>query len=147
MVPTVGTTAACHFTRNVIRKHKVTDTLATMMLKKLPMHVKVPSERLLLEMEDLLKMNNVVSPQVHKFNILCFSTLIHRTFMHQHSEVVNPLLNRYLHRFLEHVKSKSRETSVTSGLQIMRFALTLRLSILGGSRKLRARSVCFTESA
>lgn len=109
MIPTVGTTAACHFTRNVIRKNKVSDMTAVMMLIKLPMYVKVPSERLLLEMEDLLKFGTTVSPQVQKASILCFSTLIRKTYMHQLSENIlarNPLLERYLHRFLDFVKSK-----------------------------------------
>lgn len=106
MIPTVGTTAASHFVRNVVRKHKVDDGTAVAMLMKLPMHVKVPSERLLLEMEDLLKLGSTVSPQVRKASILCFSTLIHKTFMHQQSNIVNPLLERYLHRFFDHVKSK-----------------------------------------
>lgn len=107
MIPTVGTTAASHFVRNVIRKHKVTDETAFSMLSKLPMHVKVPSERLLLEMEDLLKLGSNVSPQVRQFSVLSFSVLVRRTFMHQHhNDVVNPLLERYLHRFFEHVKSK-----------------------------------------
>lgn len=113
MIPTVGTAAACHFTRDVVScKHKVTDRTAIMMLTKLPMHVKVPSERLLLEMDSLLKLNNVVSPHVHKASVLCFATLIHRTFMHQPDDVVNPLLHRYLHHFLDHVKSKSKGTHV-----------------------------------
>lgn len=106
MIPTVGTTATSHFVRNVVRKHKVTDATAIAMLVKLPMHVKIPSERLLLEMEDLLKLGSTVSTQVRKASILCFSILIRKTFMHQHSDVVNPLLERYLHRFLDHVKSK-----------------------------------------
>lgn len=106
MIPTVGTTAASHFVRNVVRKHKVTDATAFAMLAKLPMHIKVPSERLLLEMEDLLKLGSTVSPQVRKASILCFSILIRKTFIHQQSDVMNPLLERYLHRFLDHVKSK-----------------------------------------
>lgn len=106
MIPTVGTTAASHFVRNVIRKHKVTDDTAFSMLSKLPMHVKVPSERLLLEMEDLLKLGSNVSPQIRQVSILSFSVLVRRTFMHQQSDVANPLLERYLHRFFEHVKSK-----------------------------------------
>lgn len=106
MVPTVGTTAACHFTRNVIRKHKVSDAAAITMLTRLPMYIKVPSERLLLEMEDLLKLGNTVSPQVQEASILCFSILIRKTFIHQQGEIVNPLLDRYLHRFIDHVKSK-----------------------------------------
>lgn len=106
MVPTVGTTAACHFTRNVIRKHKVTDATALAMLIKLPMHVKISSERLLLEMEELLKLDNTVSSDVREASILCFSILIRKTFMHQQGEIVNPLLERYLYRFLDHIKSK-----------------------------------------
>lgn len=106
MIPTVGTTATCHFVRNVVRKHKVSDNTAVDMLRKLPMHVKVPSERLLLEMEDLLKLGSTVSPQVRKASILCFSILIRKTFIHQQSDIVNPLLERYLHRFFDHVKSK-----------------------------------------
>ncbi|XP_012220182.1 vitellogenin-5 [Linepithema humile] len=106
MIPTVGTTAACHFTRNVIRKHKVTDAAAFAMLMKLSMHVKVPSERLLLEMEDLLKLSNTVSMEVRKASIFCFSILIRKTFIHQQGEIVNPLLERYVHRFLDHVKNE-----------------------------------------
>lgn len=110
MIPTVGTTATSHFVRNVVRKHKVDDATAIAMLVKLPMHVKVPSERLLLEMEDLLKLDarvGSVSPQVRKASILCFSILIRKTFMHQRNDVVvNPLLERYLRRFLDHVQSK-----------------------------------------
>ncbi|XP_011644827.2 uncharacterized protein LOC105431979 [Pogonomyrmex barbatus] len=110
MIPTVGTTAACHFTRNVIRKHKVSDATAIAMLVKLPMHVKVPSERLLLEMEDLLKFDNTVSPQVRKTSIFCFSILIRKVFIHQQIDVFNikryPLLERYLHRFFDHVKNE-----------------------------------------
>ncbi|XP_070169151.1 larval-specific very high density lipoprotein [Polyergus mexicanus] len=105
MVPTVGTTAACHFTRNVIRKHKVTDATALAMLIKLPMHIKISSERLLLEMEELLKLDNTVSSDVREASILCFSILIRKTFMHQQGEIVNPLLERYLHRFLDHIKN------------------------------------------
>ncbi|EFN69845.1 Vitellogenin [Camponotus floridanus] len=105
MIPTVGTSAACYFTRNVIRKHKVTDAIAVAMLAKLSMHVKIPSERLLLEMEELLKLDNIVSSNVKKASILCFSILIRKTFMHQQSEIANPLLERYLNRFLDHVKN------------------------------------------
>lgn len=106
MIPTVGTTATCHFTRNVIRKQKVTDATAIAMLIKLPAHVKVPSERLLLEMEDLLKLGNTVSMDVRKTSILSFSILVRKTFMHQQGESVNSLLERYVHHFFDHVKSK-----------------------------------------
>lgn len=103
MVPTAGTTAACHFTRNVIRKHKENNVTVISMLAKLPMHVKVPSERLLLEMEDLLKFTDVPA-EVKKASILCFSILVRKTFLHHHGS--HSLLDRYIHYFFEHVKGK-----------------------------------------
>lgn len=102
----MGTTATSHFTRNLILNHEVTDDIAIAMLMKLPMHVKVPSEKLLLEMEDLLKLNNTVSLCVKKASILCFSTLIRKTFMHHQDKATNSLLQRYLYNFFEHIKSK-----------------------------------------
>ncbi|KAG7189215.1 hypothetical protein KM043_008778 [Ampulex compressa] len=105
MVPHVGTTASCLFTRNVIRNRKVSNVSAIAMLNWLPMHVKVPSEQLLLKMEELLKLDESVSLEVRKASILCFSTLIHKTYQHHQREVQNPLLDRYLQHFFDHVKN------------------------------------------
>ncbi|KAK2584789.1 hypothetical protein KPH14_007107 [Odynerus spinipes] len=105
MIPTVGTTAGCLFTRNLIRKQKVSDVTAIMMLHKLPMHVKLPNERLLLEMEDLLKFGSNINSGVRVASILCFSRLIHKTFQHE-VIVTNPLVDRYLQHFYDHVTNE-----------------------------------------
>ncbi|XP_012273871.1 uncharacterized protein LOC105696201 [Orussus abietinus] len=106
MVPHVGTSASCIFIRNVIRKQKVSTKMAFHMLSLLPHNVRVPSERLLLDMEDLLKLDNSVNVEVRKASILCFATLINRTFKHLQGEPINPLLNRYLQHFFDHVKNE-----------------------------------------
>lgn len=103
MVPNVGTTAACLFTRNVIREKAVSDLTAITMLSKLPMHVKIPSEELLLDMEDILKLDDSVSSEVKKASILCFATLVHRTFA---NGTTNPLLTKYLLQFKQHLLSQ-----------------------------------------
>lgn len=111
IISTTGTTAACHFTRNFVLKYAMTSydnyELAVGMLTRLPMYVKEPSEELLLEMEELLKVENLISLlDIHQPAILCFSSLIRKTYIHQKGEITSPLLKRYLNDFLDHVKSK-----------------------------------------
>ncbi|XP_014607084.1 PREDICTED: uncharacterized protein LOC106788397 [Polistes canadensis] len=106
IVPTVGTVASCLFTKNVIVKHQVSDLNAIMMLHKLPMHVESPNERLLLDMEHLLKLESDVSTDVKIAGILCFSRMIHKTF--KDKTIINQiLLNKYLKdNFYEHIKNE-----------------------------------------
>ncbi|XP_003704320.3 larval-specific very high density lipoprotein [Megachile rotundata] len=106
IVPNVGTTASCLFTRNVIQRKIVPDHKAIMMLAVLPMHVKHPSHELLSQMEILLHLSDPVSLEVRKASILSFATLIHRTFMHEHDEVNDPLLNRCLDHFMDHIEAE-----------------------------------------
>lgn len=75
------------------------------MLANLPMHVKVPSKELLLQMEELLNLGEFVSPSVREAGIFCFATLIHKTLKKEQTEVVDPLMERYLKHFMDHVRS------------------------------------------
>ncbi|XP_015176309.1 PREDICTED: vitellogenin-6-like [Polistes dominula] len=106
IVPTVGTAASCLFTKNVIVKHKVSDGNALMMLHKLPMHIQSPNERLLLDLEDLLKLEYDVSKDVKVASILCFSRIIHKTY--KDKTIINQILiNKYLKDiFYEHIKNE-----------------------------------------
>lgn len=54
------------------------------MLSTLPMHVKMPTTKLLLEMNYLLDLR-VSSIDVRKAGILCYATLIHKTYVNQSS--------------------------------------------------------------
>ncbi|KOC66503.1 Vitellogenin [Habropoda laboriosa] len=104
IMPNVGTTAACLFTRNVVRQKMVPDMIARFMLAHLPMHVKVPSTELLLQMEELLHLGDSVNSGVKEASILCFASLVHRTF-----KTLSPndlLLKRYLQLFMEHIKNE-----------------------------------------
>ncbi|CAK9819554.1 vit-2 [Anthophora quadrimaculata] len=105
IVPNVGTTAACLFTRNVIQRKIVPDWMAVRMLGELPMHVKVPTTTLLLRMENLIHSDDSISINVRKAKILSFATLIHRTFKDQHP-VTDPLLEKYLTHFMQRIKDE-----------------------------------------
>lgn len=104
-MPNVGTLAACLFTRDVVRTKSVPNWAAIMMLGNLPMHVKVPSKKLLLEMEELLSLDNSVSSDVREAGIFCFATLIHKTVKYEPAEVIEPHLHKYLEHFMNHIKS------------------------------------------
>ncbi|XP_076624582.1 larval-specific very high density lipoprotein [Colletes latitarsis] len=111
MVPNVGTTAACLFTRNVIQRKTVSDLTAVAMLSKLPMNVKHPSEQLLRDMEALLRLDESVSVDVRKASILCFSTLVHKTYK---NGTYTPLLDFYLNHFNDGFEnSPTREMKMT----------------------------------
>ncbi|KAI4504781.1 hypothetical protein M0802_000331 [Mischocyttarus mexicanus] len=103
IVPTVGTNASCLFIKNLIIKHKVSDVNSIMMLYKLPMHVLSPNEKLLLDLEPLLKLDSDVSTDVKIAGILCFSRLIHKTCKEQNT-VDQTLINRYIKDIIyEHI--------------------------------------------
>ncbi|XP_017887185.1 uncharacterized protein LOC108629205 [Ceratina calcarata] len=106
IVPNVGTTAACLFTRNVVRTKSVPDWAAVLMLGVLPSHVKVPSKELIVQMEELLNLGDTVSTNVREASIFCFATLIHKTFKHEKHGVADPLLDRYLQYFTNHIKKE-----------------------------------------
>lgn len=104
-MPHVGTPATCLFTRNIVRTNSVPNWVAITMLANLPMHVKVPSKELLLQMEELLNLGDSVSPSVREASIFSFATLIHKTYEKEQIEIVDQLLDRYLKHFMEHVRS------------------------------------------
>lgn len=80
MIPYVGTTASCHFVRNVIRKAKVPDVTAVIMLTKLARYIRTPSEKLLMDMKDLLKWGDPISSDIRKASILCYASLLNKVF-------------------------------------------------------------------
>ena len=105
ILSSVGTPAACLFTRNVVRTKSVPKWNAITMLGNLAMHVKVPSKKLLVQMEELLNLDDSVSVEVKEASIFCFATLIRKTFEHEETGAIDPLLDKYLHHFMEHIRS------------------------------------------
>jgi hypothetical protein len=103
IIPHIGTFDSCLFIRNIItrRKYEVPENVAITMLVKLPSYVKHSTEELLIEMEELLQMKNISeklvinSVLIKQAAILCFSSLIYKTFMNT-KEHNSPLLEMYL---------------------------------------------------
>ncbi|XP_046813356.1 LOW QUALITY PROTEIN: uncharacterized protein LOC124421789 [Vespa crabro] len=111
IVPTVGTVDSCIFIKNVIYNSqslniKVSDINAITMLHKLPMYVKSPNVQLLEDMEVLIDVKPNVNMDVRVAGILCFSTLIHKTF--KDKIIDNALIEKYLKKnFYEHIKTET----------------------------------------
>ncbi|XP_034178642.2 larval-specific very high density lipoprotein [Osmia lignaria lignaria] len=117
-VPNVGTTASCLFVRNVIRRNMISAQKAITMLAVLPMHVKHPSQDLLLQMEPLLRLSD--SLEAKKAGILCFATLIHKTFKHEEGEVKNALVNKWLDDFMDHIEDEQSQEMKTVYMMAMK---------------------------
>lgn len=117
MIPYVGTNATCLFTRNIIRKRKIPDPMSITMLTKLPYNIRMPSESLLIEMEDLMSLASDVSLEVRKAGILCFATMIYKTHerdttrqnmlgKNAYSTMNKDLVHRYVREYYDHMMSK-----------------------------------------
>ena len=112
MIPTIGTTSTSLFIRNLIRKNILPTSAIIDLLNTLPSFIQKPTEKLLSEMEDFIKFDDSFPLDVRKAGILCFSSLIYKTYRPMFSNMgvevqKNPtMLDKYLHEFLDKVKSK-----------------------------------------
>ncbi|GLV39118.1 crossveinless d [Carabus blaptoides fortunei] len=83
VIPLVGTRATTVFVRNLVRERKVDDQIAIELLNKLSFYLRQPSEKLLIEVEDLLDLGDTVNPEVRRTGVLTFASLIHKVFAHK----------------------------------------------------------------
>lgn len=111
MIPLIGTRSSIVFLRNLIREQKVSDDVAISMLIQMPFHLRLPSKKLLREVEDLMDLKNVRT-KVHETAVLSFASLVHRVFSNYlmqndlvKSEDEEDLLEKYILKYLEHLKS------------------------------------------
>lgn len=111
MLPLIGTRSSIVFLRNLIKQKKVRDDVAINMLMHMPFHLRMPSKKLLREVEDLMNLENV-STKVHEKAILSFATLVHKIFSHHlmqdnlvKSEDNEDLLEKYILNYMERLKS------------------------------------------
>ncbi|XP_076241157.1 larval-specific very high density lipoprotein [Calliopsis andreniformis] len=100
LVPNVGTTASCLFVLELVTRHAVPEKTAIMMLSVLPIHVKMPSKELLVSMEPLVHSNPADSLNLAKTKILCFSNLIHKTYVNRSTD---EYVTKWLQFFMEHL--------------------------------------------
>ena len=107
MIPQVGTAASSLMVLNLIRERRVTDLQAIELLAKLPSSVKVPTEEILQKLEDFNNLGASVSIDVRKAAILCFSTLIHRTYRSLPNENVSSSnLNKHIQLYFNRLKGE-----------------------------------------
>ncbi|XP_046735154.1 uncharacterized protein LOC124404802 [Diprion similis] len=109
MVPYAGTNATTLFTRNNIRNGKIEEMIAVSMLSKVANYIRFPTEELLVEMEDLMRLGAEVPLEVRKAGILSFATMIYKTHKHQkYHHILNPaLVSKYVNHYFEHVISET----------------------------------------
>lgn len=117
MIPLIGTRASIKFVRNLIRKQKVDDGMAISMLQEMPFHLRMPSGKLLTEVEDLMNLENV-SPNVHKAAVLSFATLVFKTYSHYMIQnnlvkqtIKEDLLEKYIVKYMDMLKSSQDYSS------------------------------------
>ncbi|XP_008543209.1 uncharacterized protein LOC103568231 [Microplitis demolitor] len=101
IVPQVGTTASSIFIWNIIKSKRITEITAKELLAKMPFNIRVPSEEFLIEMEPLIYSRDSLALEVHKASVLCFSTMVYRTFKNLPATANNKTLNKYLNHFYD----------------------------------------------
>ncbi|XP_044726828.1 uncharacterized protein LOC123290637 [Chrysoperla carnea] len=100
LLPHVGTRSSALLLRNLIRKKKIDDSMAVLVLRDLPAHVRCPNEKLLTELEDMLGLDTEGS-RVHVASVLAYATLIKRTYLGV--EENSTVLDKYEILFLKKV--------------------------------------------
>lgn len=106
MISQIGTHASAILVRDLIMSHRVNAYDATLMLGNLPMNIHSPTIELLDEMEKMTKPHAKILEPIHERTILCFATMIYRTFKYESNPGTNATLQNYLKNFYEQLISK-----------------------------------------
>lgn len=113
MIPLIGTRASTMLIRNVIRKQKVSEEMAISMLQKMPFHLRMRTDKLLTDVEDLMNLENA-SEHVRKVALLSFASLVskvhahdlhHHHHHHHDNEKHMELVNKYVLKIMNLLKS------------------------------------------
>ncbi|GLV39119.1 crossveinless d [Carabus blaptoides fortunei] len=107
MIPLIGTRASTMLIRNVIRKQKVSEDMAISMLQKMPFYLRMRSDKLLTEVEDLMNLENA-SEHVRKVALLSFASLVskvHAHDFHNHDAKNIELVDKYVLKIMNLLKS------------------------------------------
>ncbi|KFB45617.1 AGAP008369-PA-like protein [Anopheles sinensis] len=102
VLPSVGTKYSVQFVMDVVKNHKVKDSVAAGMLFSLGVNVRAPSIELLHSVEDFVNFASYVKPEVAHAAILSFGTMIYKTFQHdQHSVEIEKYIKVYYKKLKE----------------------------------------------
>ncbi|XP_044736905.1 uncharacterized protein LOC123298873 [Chrysoperla carnea] len=80
LLPNIQTHPSAMLLLNLIRKKKISDSMAVRALRDFPARVRCPNENLLKQLEDMLKLDKEGS-RVHVASVLAYASLIKRTYL------------------------------------------------------------------
>ncbi|XP_043288151.1 uncharacterized protein [Venturia canescens] len=109
MIPQVGTQASSIFALNAVRGRKISNGEAIAMLSKLPLNIRMPSEKLLEDMDGLMNLDDSTHIEVRKVAILCYSSMVYRTMKNLPNPHENDLLSKLLQIVFDKVKSDTSD--------------------------------------
>uniref|UniRef100_A0A182PLQ4 Vitellogenin domain-containing protein n=1 Tax=Anopheles epiroticus TaxID=199890 RepID=A0A182PLQ4_9DIPT len=101
VLPSVGTKYAVQFVMDMVKSHKVKDSVASGMLFSLGVNVRTPSVELLQSVEDFVNFPEYVKPDVAHAAILSFATMVYKTFEHDHHTTE---IEKYIKVYYKHLK-------------------------------------------
>ncbi|XP_041778986.1 uncharacterized protein LOC121597347 [Anopheles merus] len=101
VLPSVGTKYAVQFVMDMVKNHKVKDSVASGMLFSLGVNVRAPSVELLHSVEEFMNFPNYVKPDVAHAAILSFGTMVYKTFQHDHYSTE---IEKYIKVYYKHLK-------------------------------------------
>lgn len=92
ILPLVGTSSSVSLIKHLISNKLVSGNEAVNLLEHMPHHVKVPTKKLLSELEEILHWDEKIDKQIRATAIIAFGTLVHRVHKHEHIEKRNSAL-------------------------------------------------------
>ncbi|XP_053677156.1 uncharacterized protein LOC128727285 [Anopheles nili] len=102
VLPSVGTKYSVQFVMDMVKNHKVKESVAAGMLFSLGVNVRAPSVELLHSVEDFVNFANYVKPDVASAAILSFGTMVYKTFQHDvHSTEIEKYIKVYYKKLKE----------------------------------------------
>ncbi|XP_075227953.1 uncharacterized protein LOC142328230 [Lycorma delicatula] len=101
LVPEVGSSASVLFIKDLVRNNKVKGFHATRLLINFPFRLRQPTEDLLTQCEEFLRLGDV-GEEVKSSAVLSFATMIHKTCsVHCKADTLDRYTKIYLDRFKE----------------------------------------------
>ncbi|KXJ75387.1 hypothetical protein RP20_CCG011858 [Aedes albopictus] len=101
VLPIVGTKNSVVFIKNLVKSHKVKDSVSSTMLFSLGLNVRVPTVELLKEVEEFYHFEDEVKPEVAHAAVLTFGSLVYKTFKY---DTHSPVLQQYVKVFYKKLK-------------------------------------------
>uniref|UniRef100_A0A182NTY7 Vitellogenin domain-containing protein n=1 Tax=Anopheles dirus TaxID=7168 RepID=A0A182NTY7_9DIPT len=121
VLPSVGTKYSVQFVMDMVKNHKVKESVAVGMLFSLGVNVRAPSVELLHSVEEFVNFPSYVKPEVAHAAILTFGTMVYKTFLHEkHSTEIEKYIKVY-YKHLKEAKTFEEQLVWLHGLKNIQF--------------------------